>query len=59
MLSSTTMVLLQLDVFIQSSVAVQVRVTLYSCGQEPGVIRSLEVITGDGSQASAAVAATH
>ena len=36
--------------------AVQVRVTLYACGQFPGVLASKNVITGARSQRSVAVA---
>ena len=39
----------------QSSVAVQVRLTLYVPVQVPGVVRSEKVIATDGSQASVAV----
>jgi gamma-glutamylcyclotransferase (GGCT)/AIG2-like uncharacterized protein YtfP len=39
----------------QASVAVQVRVTEYSCGQAPGVVTSLNTKEGAGSQASVAV----
>src|SRR4030095_10590699 len=48
---------LQVAVLPQSSVAVQVRVTVYSAGQLPGVVTSLNVIATEGSQASLAVAA--
>ena len=41
----------------QSSVAVQVRTTVYSCGQVPGVVASLNVMDTDASHASVAVAA--
>ena len=40
----------------QSSVAVQVRVTLKLAGQLPGVVASLKLIATVGSQASVAVA---
>ena len=39
----------------QASIAVQVRVTLYSCGQSPGVVTSANVKLGSGSHASVAV----
>jgi hypothetical protein len=39
----------------QSSTAAQVRVTLYSCGQDPGVVTSLKVRNGVASHASVAV----
>ena len=39
----------------QASIAVQVRVTLYSCGQSPGVVTSANVKLGSGSHTSAAV----
>ena len=48
---------LQVDVLPQSSVAVQVRVTVYSAGQLPGVVTSLKLMATEGSQASVAVAA--
>ena len=48
---------LQVDEFPQSSVAVQVPVTVYSAGQAPGVVTILKVIITAVSQASAAVAA--
>jgi hypothetical protein len=57
-LSVTKMVLLQVLEFPQSSTAVQVRVTEYSCGQMPlGVVTSLEVGVTLASQSSVAVAA--
>ena len=56
-LSSTAIVRLQLEEFPQASVAVQVRVTEYSCGQSPGVVESEKVMVGLASQASVAVAA--
>ena len=43
-ISRTTMVLLQVAVFPQSSVAVHVLVTLYVTGQVPGVVASTKVI---------------
>ena len=48
---------LQVAVLPQSSVAVQVRVTLKLAGQLPGVVASLNVIATEVSQASVAVAA--
>lgn len=54
--SSTQMVWVQLDELPEQSVAVQVRVTQYSCGHEPGVVTSANVTSGAGSQASTAVA---
>jgi len=47
---------LQVDEFPQSSVAVQVLVTVNSPGQVPGVVTSAKVIVTVGSQASVAVA---
>ncbi len=41
----------------QSSVAVQVRVTLYMPAHEPGVVASMKVIATVASQASLAVGA--
>jgi hypothetical protein len=56
-LSSTTIVLLQVEVLPQSSVAVQVLVTLYSCGHIPlGVVTVEKVILTEASQPSVAVA---
>lgn len=55
-LSVTEMVRAHCVEFPQSSVAVHVRVTVYSCGQEPGVVTSAKVGTTDASQASVAVA---
>jgi hypothetical protein len=55
-LSVTAMLRLQVALFPQSSVAVQVRVTLYSCGQMPGVVLSEKVTGVLLSQASRAVA---
>lgn len=46
------MVLLQLDVLPQSSTAVQVLVTLYSCGQAPGTVASEKVMFTNASHAS-------
>ena len=51
------MVRLQVEVLPQSSVAVQVRVTLKLAGQLPGVVASLKLIATDASHASLAVAA--
>jgi hypothetical protein len=56
-LSVTEMVRLQVDVLPQSSVAVQVRVTEYSAGHEPGVVTLLDVISTLTSHRSEAVAA--
>ena len=53
------MVRLQVAVFPQSSVAVQVRVVLYVFGHEPGVDASENVIETLGSQASVAVGAVN
>src|SRR5258706_130551 len=55
-LSVTEIVLLQVEVLPQSSVAVQVRVTEKSCGQLPGVVTWLPVVSTLMSQASDAVA---
>jgi hypothetical protein len=54
-LSVTLMIWNAVDVLPQSSMAVQVRVTLYSCGQVPGVLTSLKVSDGVASHASVAV----
>ncbi len=54
--STTSIVLLQLLELPTQSVAVHVRVTLYSCGHVPGVVTSSYVIVGESSQASTAVA---
>ena len=43
----------------QASVAIQVRVTEYACGQLPCVVSSVKVIEGLGSQASVAVGAVN
>ena len=48
---------LQVAVLPQSSVAVHVRVTVYSAGQSPGVVASEKDTATLGSQASEAVAA--
>ena len=55
MLSSTVIVWLFCEVLPQSSVAVQVRVTLYSFGQLPSVLTSLNVRVGVESHESEAV----
>jgi hypothetical protein len=47
---------LQVDEFPQSSVAVQVLVTVSSAGHVPGVVTSAKVISTTASQASDAVA---
>ena len=47
---------LQEDEFPQSSVAVQVRVTVSSAGHVPGVVTSAKVMSTTASQASVAVA---
>ena len=57
--SRTTIVRLQVAVFPQSSVAVQVRVTLYVPAHEPCVVASLKVIATVASHASVAVGATN
>ena len=49
------MVLLQVAVFPQSSIAVHVRVVLYVFGHEPGVDASENVMATLGSQVSVAV----
>ena len=49
------MVPLQVAVFPQSSVAVQVLATLYVFGHEPGVVTSENAMVTLGSQASVAV----
>jgi len=54
--SWTKMDALQVDEFPQSSVAVQVLVTVSSAGQVPGVVTSAKVISTTASQASVAVA---
>src|SRR3989454_111600 len=53
--STTLMVWLAVLLLPQWSVAVQVRVTLLACGQEPGVVTSAKVRVGLGSHASVAV----
>ena len=55
-LSSTTIVCVQVLVLPQSSVAVQVRVIVNSCGHAPPTVTSLDVTVGDASQLSVAVA---
>src|SRR6266545_3926288 len=54
-LSSTVMVWLAVLELLHGSVAVQVRVKEYSCGQEPGVVTSAKVKVGVPPQASVAV----
>jgi len=54
-ISCTTIVPLQVAVLPQSSVAVQVLVTLTFPGHEPGVVTSEKVTTTVASQASVAV----
>lgn len=54
-MSWTTIVLLQVDTFPQSSVAVQVRVILYDAGHIPGMTASENVMVTVGSHASIAV----
>ena len=56
-LSCTVMVLLQVDVLPQSSVAVHVLVMLYVPAQLPAVLKSFSVIATLASHASVAVAA--
>lgn len=56
--SRTTIVRLQVELFPQSSVAVQVLVTLYVPAQDPFVVASAKVIFTEASQASVALAAT-
>ena len=55
-MSCTLMELLQVVELPQSSVAVQVRVTVYSAGQLPGVVTSLNEMVTEASHASLAVA---
>ena len=55
-MSCTLMERLQAAVLPQSSVATQVRVTVYSAAQDPGVVTSEKTMDTVGSQASAAVA---
>jgi len=54
-ISCTAIVPLQVAVLPQSSVAVQVRVTLYAPAHEPGVVASTNVISTVASHASVAV----
>ena len=56
MVSWTKIEALQVDEFPQSSVAVQVLVTVSSAGHVPGVVTSAKVISTVASQASVAVA---
>ena len=58
-ISCTTIDLLQVAVFPQSSVAVHVLVAVYVPGQDPGVDESVNVTVTVWSQASVAVGATH
>src|SRR2546426_22408 len=53
--STTLMVWLAVELLPQWSVAVQVRVTEWACGQFPVVVASANVRVGLGSQASVAV----
>src|SRR5216110_219331 len=53
--STTWMTWLAILLLPQWSVAVQVRVTSWFCGQEPAVVTSANVSVGLGSQASVAV----
>lgn len=55
-LSSTKMVWMQVALFPQSSVAVQVRVMVLSCGQDPATVTSLKVNVKTASQLSVPVA---
>jgi hypothetical protein len=54
-LSSTTMIWLHELVLPQSSVAVQVRVMVLSCGQDPATVTSVKVKVGVPSQLSVPV----
>ena len=56
LLSSTVTVCKHVLLFPQASVASQVLVIVYSCGQAPAAVTSLEVTTGAGSQLSVALA---
>ena len=58
-MSCTTIVLLHVAVFPQSSVAVHVLVAVYVPGQLPGVDESVNVIATVASHASVAVGAIH
>ena len=55
-LSSTLIVWLAVDEFPHASVAVQVRVTEYSCAQVPVVVASTKAREGEGSHSSVAEA---
>ena len=55
-LSSTVTVCKHVLLFPQASVAVHVLVMVYSCGQAPAAVTSLEVTTGARSQLSVALA---
>ena len=59
MISCTTIELLQVAVFPQSSVAVHVLVAVYVPAHEPGVEESVNVTLTVWSHASVAVGATH
>ena len=54
-ISCTTIVPVQVAVFPQSSVAVQVRVVLYEPAHDPGVLASAKVMVTVASHASVAV----
>ena len=54
-MSCTTIVLLHVAVFPQSSVAVHVLVAVYVPGHDPGVVTSVKVMATNGSQVSVAV----
>jgi hypothetical protein len=58
-ISCTTIVRLHVELFPQSSVAVQVRVTLYVPAQEPCVVASVNVTVTVASHASVAVGAVN
>ncbi len=58
-ISWTTIVLLQVAVLPQSSVAVQVRTVVYVPEQVPGVDASVKVTVTVASQASVAIGAFH
>ena len=55
-LSSTRIVCTHVLIFPQSSVAVHVRLIVYSCAQAPATVTSEDVIVGVASQLSVAVA---
>lgn len=55
-LSSTVMICVHVDELPQSSVAIHVRVIVYSWGQAPPDVTSLEVMVGVPLQLSVAVA---